>query len=234
MVKFAVCDDEQQAAAYISDKLIELYPGECEVKSYPDGNSLLADMRRESFDALFLDIGMPLMDGMELAGKIREDDPYIKIVFVTNRTELANLGYIYGAFRFVRKSSLEQELREALYSLNECFNSFSENLILKTPSGVVSKPPSSIQYFEVKGHTVTMVCNDGKIQVCGTMSEYNAMLENRGFIRVHKSYLVNRRYIDSVQKSDVKLSSGGLLPLSRKRAEDVKNKLNAFLINSGK
>lgn len=233
-MKFAVCDDEQQAAACISDKLRELYPGKCEVKSYPDGNSLLEDMRRESFDALFLDIGMPLMDGMELAGKIREDDPYIKIVFVTNRTELAHMGYVYGAFRFVRKSNLEQELRETLYSLKECFNSFSDDLILKTPSGLVSKPVSGVRYFEVKGHTVTMVCDDGKVQVCGTMSEYDEMLEDRGFIRIHKSYLVNRRYIASCEKSDVKLTCGGLLPLSRNRVEDDKSKMNAFLISSRK
>ena len=133
MVKFAVCDDEREMAEFIAEKLREFYPDECEIKCYTDGKILLEDSAREFFDAFFLDIGMPGLDGFTLAEKIRADNPFAKIIFVTNQTELAHIGYLYGAFRYVRKFALEEELREAAQSLKHEFDMQSEFLLLKTP-----------------------------------------------------------------------------------------------------
>lgn len=228
MVRFAVCDDERDMADYISDKLCEYYAGECEIKKYENGESLLADNCRELFDAFFLDIGMHGLDGMELAKKIREDNQYVKIVFVTNKEELAYKGYLYGAFRYVRKSKLEQELCEAAESLKKYFDSLNKHLNLKTPEGELTMDIRSIKFFEVNGHTVTIVCEDDEVRVCGTMKEYEECLKEKGFIRIHKSYLVNFRYICSVEKNDVMLTSGKKLPLSRKRIDEVRKRLRAF------
>ena len=231
MVRFAVCDDEQDMSNHISDKLRIYYPGKCEIKTYTDGTSLISDCLSDHFDALFLDIGMPGLDGIELAQKIRENDPYVKIVFVTNKEELAHMGYKYGAFRYVRKKNLEQELRETAESLKEHFDSFDESIILKTPMGEVIRPKQNIKYFEVYGHDVIVVYNEHEEQVCGTMKEYDTKLKNSGFIRIHKSYLVNYRYIDSIEKNDVKLTCGKKLPLSRNRIGEVRKKMQEFLIN---
>lgn len=122
MVKFAVCDDEREMADLVAEKLREFYPDECEIKCYVDGKSLLEDSARELFDAFFLDIEMPTLDGFSLAEKIRSDNPFSKIIFVTNHTELAHIGYLYGAFRYVRKFALEEELREAVQSLKREFD----------------------------------------------------------------------------------------------------------------
>lgn len=234
LMKFAVCDDEQEMADYISDKLREYYPGECEIKKYGDGESLLKDRRQEFFDAFFLDIVMPGMNGIELAKKIREDDLYVKIIFVTNREEFAHIGYIYDTFRYVRKSNLEAELCEAVDSLKAYFDSLNEYQNFKTQTGEITRDVKSIKYFEVKGHTITMVSNEHEDQVCGTMKMYRDRIQSRGFILIHKSYLVNFRYIYSVGKNDVILSCGKVLPLSRNRIDEVKNKLQEFLIHIGR
>ena len=227
MVRFAVCDDKRAELDMIADKIHKYYEGECEIVSYEDGERLLTDVRSQSFDALFLDVTMPRMNGMELAEKIRKDDQYVKIIFVTNREDLAHMGYLYGAFRYVRKSSLEQELRETLESLKKQFDAASEYIRLKTPTGEITRAVTSIQYFEVKGHSVTMVSGREE-RVCGTMRDYEDRLRQRGFIRIHKGYLVNFRYIYSVQKKDVKLTSGKELPMSRNRADETRKMLLEF------
>lgn len=232
MVRFAVCDDEQDMTCRISDKLRIYYPGKCEIKTYTDGKRLLSDCHRDRFDALFLDIGMPGLDGIELAQKIRENDKYVKIVFVTNKEELAHMGYIYGAFRYVRKKNLEQELRETAESLKEILEASVESLILKTPIGEVARLVKDVKYFEVYGHDVSAVYNEYEERVCGTMREYDTKLMHSGFIRIHKSYLVNYRYIDSIEKNDIKLTCGKKLPLSRNRVDEVKKKMHEFLINT--
>ncbi len=226
-MKFVVCDDEREIADLVAEKLREFYPDECEIKCYTDGKILLEDSARELFDAFFLDIRMPTLDGFTLAEKIRADNPFAKIIFVTNHTELAHIGYLYGAFRYVRKFALE-ELREAVLSLKREFDLQSEFLLLKTPFGEVVADVNSIRYFEVKGHRVTAFFDDTEERVSGTLNEYEERLKNIGFIRIHKSFLVNFRFIESIGKTTVTLTDGTALLLSRNRVAETKRKMMIF------
>lgn len=231
MVRFAVCDDEREMADLVAEKLREFYPDECEIKCYVNGESLLSDSARELFDAFFLDIEMPTLDGFTLAEKIRADNPFAKIIFVTKNTELAHIGYLYGAFRYVRKFALEEELREAAQSLKREFDLQSEFLLLKTPFGEIAKAVKDIRYFEVKGHQVTAFFDDNEERVSGTLNEYEDRLKDVGFIRIHKSFLVNFRFIESVGKIAVILTDGSTLALSRNRVAETKRKLLIFSRN---
>lgn len=233
LVKFAVCDDEQEIVDRISDKLRIYYPDECEIKAYTDGTTLLSDCRWDCFDAIFLDIGMPGLNGMEVAKKIRENGLKVKIIFVTNKDQLANKGYIYDAFRFVRKSNLEQELCEAAKSLSKFFSIQSEYLAFKTPEGEAILTTKDIMYFEGRGHFIYVVYNDESIRICGTLQEYEERMKKHGFIRIHKSYLVNYRHIRYVTKNNVVLDCGKELPLSRHRVDDTKMKIMFYSGNLG-
>lgn len=234
MVKFAVCD-EREMANYISDKLREYYPDEYEIKIYEDGADLLDDCRNEIFDAFFLDVNMPGADGTELAKRIRESYRYAKIIFVTAGEDLANMGYRYDAFGFVSKNKLATELHEAANSLKQYFDSLNNYFIFKTPKGKIAADIKNIMYFTVKNHTVTMVSGECEEQtVRGTMKEYRNRLESRGFILIHKSYLVNYRYIHSIEGSNIKLQCGKMLPLSRHRADEVENKLCYYIVHIDK
>lgn len=231
VVKFAVCDNEQKMLDSISDKLREYYPDECEIRTYTNGARLLSEYRRSCFDALFLDIDMPGSNGMVIAEKIREIDRRVKIIFVSDKNELAYKGYLYNAFRFVRKSNLDQDLCEAVKSLNESFSTQNVYLVFKTSKGEAVRAVEDIRYFEVKTHFINVVCNDGNIRIYGTLREYEEQIGNNGFIRIHKSYLVNFRYIRSVEKNIVFLSCGKELPLSRYRANETKMKMMFFSRN---
>lgn len=231
LVKFAVCDDEQEMIDIVSDKLRTYYPDKCEIKAYTDGVNLLSDCCLNCFDAIFLDIGMPGLNGMEIAEKIRENDRKVKIIFVTNKNELAYKGYIYNAFRFVRKNNLEQELCEAAKSLNETFSLQNEYFVFKTSAGKVIRAVKDIKYLAGQGHFIDVVCNHGSIRICGTLREYEEQMKNNGFIRIHKSYLVNFRYICSITRNNIGLSCGKELPLSRNRVNDAKIKILFFSRN---
>lgn len=225
MIKFAVCDDESDAADYISDKLREYYPSECEIKKYTDGISLLNDSERESFDAYFLDIGMPLLDGFEVAKRIRSNNSRVKIIFVTGKEELANSGYIYGAFRFVRKSRLDQELYETAKSLSKCFSASDEYLSLRNWTGEILVNINFIRYFKAEGHFLILHALKEE-RVCVTMREMEERLKNRGFIRIHKSYLINFRFFYSLESKSIKLSSGEELPISRNKIPEVRKMID--------
>lgn len=228
MVRFAVCGSEQVMIDLIINKLHTYYPSECNIMTYSDGESLLSEHHRVRFDAILLDIAIPGLNGIEIAERIREYDFHVKIIFVSDQNELAYKGYLYDAFRFVRKSNLDQELREAAISLNQVLFFQDEYLVFKTDNGDVSQVAKDIKYFEADGHYINMTCKDETVRTCGTMRDYEERLKNIGFIRIHKGVLVNFRYIRSVDKNAVILTCGKRLPLSRKRINETKTKINYF------
>lgn len=231
MINFAVYDDDKKMLEGISDKLREYYPDECNIKTYNNSTGLLLEYRRSCFDALFIDIDLSETNGMEIAEKIREADRRVKIILVSSKSELAYKGYLYNAFRFVRKSNLDQELCEAAKSLKQAFSSPSEYIVFKTSRGEAFRAAEDIKFFEAKTHFINVVCNDEVIRIYGTLREYEGQIGNNGFIRIHKSYLVNFKYIRSVEKNAVILSCGKKLPLSRYRAKETKMKIMFFSRN---
>lgn len=159
-MRLAVCDDERIELDQIAAMIQAYYASDCEIKKYEDAESLLADSRKQVFDVLFLDIDMPGMDGMQLAGRIREDNEYVKIIFVTNKEDCVFKGYKYDAFRFVRKSALNEELTEALDDLSRYFEAKKEYVVFKTPNDEITRYIDRIQYLEVRDHELTIKYDD--------------------------------------------------------------------------
>lgn len=228
MVKFAVCDDEPEMTDYISDKLREYYPEDCEIRKYKDGESLLADSRKQLFDALFLDIDMPGLDGMELAGRIRDSNEYVKIVFVTNKDNLVYSSFKYVPFRFIRKTHLEEELPEAAEALRDTIAQSNAKVMFNTKDGEICVQISDIVYAEVMNHTITFYLRESKLTIFKSMNELENELGKFGFLRTHKSFLVNHIHIALIKQNRIFTDTGLSLPLSRSRADEVKLKLQQW------
>lgn len=228
LVKFAVCDDERGMTDYISDRLRECYPEDCEIKKYEDGKGLLADSRSQLFDALFLDIDMPEPDGMEIARAIREDNQYVKIIFVTNKDNLVYSTFKYVPFRFIRKTYLNEELPEAAEALRDSIAQSNATVIFNIKNEKICVQVCDIVYAEVKNHTITVFLTEAKLTVFKSMDELDAELGKFGFIRTHKSFLVNHRHVKSILQRNILTDANQSIPLSRSRADEVKLKLQQW------
>lgn len=227
-VRIAVCDDEAEVLNLIADRVQQCCADWGEVFRYTDSTALLEDSRKTVFDVLLLDIEMPGLDGMALAEKIREENPYVAIVFITNKEDCVFRAYRYGTFRFIRKAYLDEELEAAVADLKAWFDAKSESIVLQRADGQCAQRIQDIRYIEVQGHTLTIHCADDAYQAAGTMKDFDKALSEKGFIRIHKSYLVNFRYIYLVGTKDVQLTDGSLLPLSRNRIRETQMKLQIF------
>lgn len=222
-----MCDDDKIMVERISNKLQEFY-SECEVNKYEDSESLLADSSKQLFDALFLDIDMPGLNGMDLAEKIRRDNKYVKIIFVTNMEEFVYAAYKYQVFRFVRKIFLFDELLEAMSALQEVLTSENEYISIKTETEMIEVKIRDIRYIESQLHSSIINTVNHTFKVGKSISEYERLLKNSGFIRTHKCYLVNFRYIYSIGNTDVNLTDKSKVPLSRNKIKETKTKLQIY------
>lgn len=225
MIRIAVCDDDREFSARLK-LLINKYYFEEKVEFYAavfnSGMDLL--FGKKDYNAVFLDIDMPNIGGFEIAEKLSSD---ILIVFVTAHDELVYSSLKFRPFRFIRKGHLENELPEVLADLKKVIfkNNAKKKFILQTKSGEAVLNIDDIEYIEIYGHQIRIiVAGADPLECYGSLSVLEKQLSDFNFVRTHKSYLVNCKYIFSIEKNRIILDSKTEIPLSRQRVDIVKSK----------
>ena len=231
-MRIAICDDDADFAdnlrALMEKELASLHVSPV-ISVYNDGETFIAD--RPKCDAVFLDIDMPALNGFDIAEQINRMGETL-IVFVTMHDELVYSSIKFRPFRFIRKSHLTDELSEVLSALNKtiCKRNAGRKFEFQTRSGSVFLDISSIEYIEIYGHWLH-VCVDGgeDLECYGSLSEFEKELAPFDFIRTHKSYLVNCKYIYAIEKGQIVLDDKTKILLSRYRAGAVRDKFKNYI-----
>ena len=114
-MRIAVCDDEEKFRLQ-EKNLIDKLCGSMDVvvDAFSDGKKLLERFDATAYNLVFLDIEMPVMDGITLAKEIRKRSEDTKIVFLTGHVEYAIEGYEVNALRYLTKPVAEDKLRDVL------------------------------------------------------------------------------------------------------------------------
>lgn len=234
MIRAAICDDENTMLDYLYEhisKEFERQIADVHIDKYISGKDFLNSHKTKPYDVVFLDIDMPEISGFDVAEKINGSEPTL-IIFVTTHDELVFSSLKFQPFRFVRKSFLCDELGEVVDDINIALSkrAAGKKFKLQTKSHDVYIDVRKIIYIEIYGHWLHVYTNDGEVLDCyGILSDYESQLEPFDFVRTHKSYLVNCRYIRSVEKEQVILDNKTSIPLSRRRINIVNDKFTKYL-----
>ncbi len=230
MIGIAVCDDDRNFSERMK-LLIEQYfteqSAEINAAVFNSGADFLSD--NTDCDAVFLDIDMPNIGGFEIAEQLSEDT---LIIFVTTHDELVYSSLKFRPFRFIRKTYLEEELPEALEEINKeiAKRNASSKFVLQTKNGEALLNVSNIKYIEIYTHSIRVYTVSGEILECyGSLAAMEKQLNEFDFVRTHKSYLVNCRYIFSIEKNRIILDDKTEVPLSRYKVDVVKSKFKNHL-----
>lgn len=227
-MRIALCDDDEKFIKKLGELLRGKMPRYCDdfsVTEFTSGEKCIAVI--EKFDAVFLDIDMPEVTGLDVAAYINENARAL-IVFVTSHDELVYSSIKFRPFRFLRKSHLDDELDEAVKSI--CDTLKTHFITVKTKDGDTVIDINELVYIEVFGHTLVFHCvNNNTVESGGSLSEYERTKEFGNFLRVHNSYLVNCKYVYSIETSCVIMDDRSEIPLSRHRAANVKMKFSEYL-----
>lgn len=209
-MRIAICDDEQSDIQIIT-KHINVCAKELKDEilcvSFLDGNVLLNNLD-EKWDAIFLDIDMPVPNGLEIANIIYEKYPDLNIIFVTNRVDLVFEVIKFRPLGFVRKNNIEVELREALLRVQKEMHSKSIIYHNTMKNSTIKIKTDDITYLESKGHNIEIHTKDSIQIIRSTMGEYEQKLKKYGFVRIHKGFIVNMKYISQINGRKIKLDDG--------------------------
>jgi two-component system LytT family response regulator len=171
-------------------------------------------------DIVLLDIQMPDGTGFDLLKQIKEID--FKVIFITAFHEYAVKAFKFSALDYLLKPINSKELINAIKrveetiqmkNINPNLNAFNENMsskskeskkiILKTSDNIYLVPVKEIIRCEADVNYTRFFLEDGrKLFVSKTLKEYEELLGEFGFMRVHQSHLINTDFMERYQKAE--------------------------------
>lgn len=226
MIRIAICDDEAPTRAYLTS-LIRAQDCPCEVVEYASAGDCLAAHRE--IDLLFLDIELNAagLDGMALARQIREGNSAAQpvIIFVTGYERYVFDAFDVGAFQYLLKPVDEEKFAQVFARAVEQIEAgrvqpqFSHALTLQSAGTSRTVPLDSIYYIESSNHKVVLRLKDGEFSCYAKIRDLEAELGDQ-FCRIHKGYLVNLAYVEGYSKTELTLTNGEKLLISKYKYPD--------------
>lgn len=226
-MQIAICDDEIVLLPELTS-MIEACFRKHRRTIDPHSFSTSADLLRQirtgtRFSCYFLDIDIPECDGIALAEKIRMIHPDAKIIYVSARDERVFDTFRTQPLSFVRKSHFREELSNAVDMLiatlepkPDTIIPFRDELNHETALNI-----SRILYVEANQKYQRVVSLDGSELIRCTINDLEKTLVPHRFVRIHRGYIVNLRYIYRIDTKQITLDDKTILPLSRNRFKDV-------------
>ncbi len=246
-------DDEPPALdelRYLLDRQDEV----AEVHAATDATGALRELNSRRVDAIFLDINMPGLSGLELAGVLARYAQPPAIVFVTAHEDKAVDAFEVGAVDYLLKPLREVRLAQALGRIRASLDArakpaastpppappgapraASDDVIPVEMSGVTSLVRrDSISWVEAVGDYARLHAESGAHLVRIPLSTLESRWQDKGFARVHRSYLVALPMVTGLRTTGsgtvVSVRANGAseaveLPVSRRQVRDLKDRL---------
>ena len=195
-MNIAICDDEENIRIYIR-KLIQKQETFCKITEFSSGKELLEfqdETNAEEIDILFLDISMGDEDGMTVAKQLRSQME-------------SNFEQVFA-----------QTIREYQYLMAKKKEKPKEVLV-RNGNRTRSVSADDIYYIESSNRKVTLYLRHEKIEYYDKISSLESELKP-DFFRIHKGYLVNIKYVEQYDRTEVKMRNGDSLLISKYKYQD--------------
>ena len=235
MINIALVEDEQLAMQSLQ-RVLDVYAKENGVAinatHFVDAVSFLAEYEKNHrrFDIVFMDIEMPLLNGMDAAFKLREMDQQIIIIFVTNMSQYAVHGYEVDALYYIMKpinyQNTAQKLKKALAILSA---NDSAEIVVAQSNGIIRLSSKTVMYIEIISHKLIYHTTDGNYTAYGTLSKLEEQLRPHHFFRCNSCYLVNARYIASINGRIITLQNAETLQISHPKKKQFMTDITNWL-----
>lgn len=225
MVRILLCDDDPRFLETLQS-VIEAGIGVSAVFHACTGLEQISDAMLSRCDIAFLDIDFAgkRYNGIDIARKLRSVRADAVIIFVTNYIEYAPEGYEVNAFRYVLKGDIREKLPLYLPDALAQLRGERETLRIRISGERIDIPLSQIRYIESRQHTVIAHTSRKDYTWYSPLSALEQELEPKGFLRIHKSYLVNMLHLRKYHSQGAVLDDGTTLRVGEKNYAEQKKK----------
>ena len=209
-MRILFCDDNPEIVELLQSVVSEYFEQHSlpcpEYASYTSGDALV--QAEERADIAFLDVEMPGLNGIQVGAMLKEKNPSIKILVVTAYPDYLDEAMKFHVFRYlskpIDKERLFRNLKDALYQ----YNMESREYPIETESGVYVVRAEEILCAEAAMRKVVIHTTAGDFPSTKPMSYWQETLTLPCFHQTHRSYIVNMRFVSTIEKDRVLLKQG--------------------------
>jgi DNA-binding LytR/AlgR family response regulator len=231
-IRCVIVDDEPMARAVLTSFVAKI-PNLELVKSCKNAMQAFEVANQQKIDIFFLDINMPDISGLSLAKSINQKS---KIIFTTAYREYALDGFNLQAVDYLLKPIAFDRFLQAIHKYFEgvTFNDseikvkesvLRNNFIfVRSDRKMVKINFDEIRYVESLSDYIKIYLADKTIITRETISNIQTKLPAKNFLRIHRSYIVNLKKINSYTNEFVEIGNNAI-PISRTYKENVLKKL---------
>lgn len=230
MYQIAICDDETEFISELKAMLkrySEETGRELMTVEYQNGRELI-EKYDPNTDLIFLDIQMNEMDGLTAAGKIRELDEKVSIIFLTSLKQYALEGYKYQAVNYIVKPLKYIRLKTEMNGWIEKYRHKNPYIVVQNDKGSFKVYVNQLHYLETYKRNLLLHTDDGEIICYKNMKEMKKELFSYGFFRCHAGFLVNLAFVKNVEKLDIELTSGEIVYVSKPKRKEFMETLAGY------
>ncbi len=244
-LKILAVDDERSQLQDLA-RLLRASPMVEQVQLAGDGHGALVKVSAEPYDAIFLDVRMPDLDGLELARVLRRFATPPQLVFVTAHDNAAVDAFELHALDYLLKPVARRRVEEALERVASAVSSNGNSAqeprapaesdvvaVANVRSGSTRLVPrSSILYAQSHGDFVRIVVEDGRYLLRTTLTDLERRWEPHGFARVHRQYLANLNRAVELRPqlggtAVLAFADGRTIPVARRHVAELGRRLRA-------
>jgi DNA-binding LytR/AlgR family response regulator len=238
--------DDERAQLHDLARLLRASPGVAEVQCAADGREALVKASEQPFDAIFLDVRMPDLDGLELSRVLRRFSSPPQLVFVTAHEDAAVEAFELRVLDYLLKPVGRGRLEEALQRVTAAVNpgnGHSDPQPAARERDVVAVANvrtgstrlvqrDTILYAQSHGDFVRIVTADGRYLLRNTLTDLERRWEPHGFVRVHRQYLANLGKAVELRPwfggtAELVFDGGLAIPVARRHVGDLSRRLSA-------
>ena len=256
MMRVLIVDDEPLARSAL-ERVLQARNDIQSVDSAPDAFSALNLLQERPYDALLLDIGMPELSGIELVDRLKKRKlPVPSIIFVTAHNQHAVTAFEKHAVDYVLKPFSDERIHQALDTAIhrtqseraarfmdllpqlESMVAKSSRIAIKTKKSVLFIDPADVVVVEAQGNYVLLQRLSGSHLLRESIREVAQKLEPYGFIRIHRSILVNASFVEEIQpwttgEYILRIKGGKELTVSRTYKKNLRSLAQFWVGSSG-
>ncbi len=243
-LRILAVDDEHTQLEDLA-RLLRSSPGVEEVECAFDAHGALVKASEQRYDAIFLDVRMPDLDGLELGRVLRRFSSPPQLVFVSAYDNAAVDAFELHALDYLRKPVSRHRLEEALERVAAAVETEDRDVqnahprttetemiaVANVRSGshrLVAR--SAVLYIQSHGDFVRIVTDDGRYLLRATLGEVQRRWEPFGFVRIHRQYVANLRNAIELRPqlggtAELCFADGQKVPVSRRHAAELGRRL---------
>ena len=229
-MKAIICDDEKSTCSELEEIILK-YAKEKRVplvtEVFYSGDILLDYLKREKINILFLDIELPGKDGVMVGKYIREvlEEENIFLVYISSKENYALQLFQNRPFDFLVKPIEQAKIYHVLDNICRISGKNSAEFKFQVQNSTYRILYKDILYFQSAGRKINIVMKKEVRTFYGKLNEIEEKIPENLFLRIHKSYLVNKSYVKGFTYEWVKMLNGDVLNISKINRADVRRKI---------